>query len=64
MEPTLEQEVLDAALTLIHTRQNASPKGIIEPGPDRAQIEAILGAAGAAPDHRRLRPWRLVIVPR
>jgi nitroreductase len=63
MEPTLEQEVLDAALTLIHTRQNASPKGLIEPGPDRAQIETILGAAGAAPDHRRLNPWRLIVVP-
>lgn len=64
MEPTLEQEVLDAALALVHTRQNTSPKWLGEPGPTRAQIETILGAAGAAPDHKRLNPWRLIVVPR
>jgi nitroreductase len=63
MESTIEQEVLDAALTLIHTRQHVTPKRLGEPGPDRGQIETILGAAGAAPDHRRLNPWRLVIIP-
>ncbi|MBE0626090.1 MAG: nitroreductase [Burkholderiales bacterium] len=57
------QEVLDAALTLIHTRQHASPKRLDEPGPDPGQIEMILGAAGAAPDHGRLNPWRLIVIP-
>jgi nitroreductase len=63
MESTVDQEVLDAALTLIHTRQSISPKFLGEPGPDGGQIGMILGAAGAAPDHRRLTPWRLIIVP-
>lgn len=58
-----EKEVLDAALTLIHTRQHVSPKRLGDPGPDAAQIEIILGAAGAAPDHGRLNPWRLIIIP-
>lgn len=57
------QEPLGSALTLIHTRQSTSSKFLGDPGPDRAQIETILDAAGAAPDHRRLTPWRLVIVP-
>lgn len=57
------QEPLGSALTLIHTRQSTSSRFLGEPGPDRAQIETILDAAGAAPDHRRLTPWRLVIVP-
>lgn len=57
------QEVLDAALTLIHSRQHVSPKRLGDPGPDAQQIEAILTAAGAAPDHGLLTPWRLVIVP-
>ncbi|MBE0623029.1 MAG: nitroreductase [Burkholderiales bacterium] len=64
MESAADLEVLDAALTLIHTRQHASPKRLGEPGPDRAQIDTILGAAGAAPDHRRLTPWRLIIIPK
>ena len=57
------QEPLGSALTLIHSRQSTSSKFLGDPGPDRAQIETILDAAGAAPDHRRLTPWRLVIVP-
>jgi len=58
-----DQEVLDAALTLIHTRQHVSPKRLGDPGPDAAQIEQILGAAGAAPDHGRINPWRLIVIP-
>lgn len=63
MDTTSDQEVLDAALTLIHTRHHVSPKRVGEPGPDSAQIEQILTAAGAAPDHGRLTPWRIVIIP-
>jgi nitroreductase len=58
-----DQEVLDAALTLIHTRQHVSPKRLGDPGPDAAQIETIFAAAGAAPDHGRINPWRLIIIP-
>lgn len=63
MDTTIDQEVLDAALTLIHTRHHVSPKRVGDPGPDSAQIEQILTAAGAAPDHGRLTPWRIVIIP-
>ena len=62
MSSTECQEVLDAALTLIHSRQHVSPKRLGDPGPDAAQIEQILGAAGAAPDHGHLTPWRLVVI--
>ena len=63
MDTSIDQEVLDTALTLIHSRQHVSPKRLVDPGPDSAQIEKILSAAGAAPDHGRLNPWRLVIIP-
>jgi nitroreductase len=63
MDSTPDQEVLEAALTLIHSRQHISPKRLGDPGPDPGQIETILGAAGAAPDHGLLNPWRLIIVP-
>ena len=62
MSSTEPQEVLDAALTLIHSRQHISPKRLGDPGPDREQVEKILSAAGAAPDHGRLTPWRLVVI--
>lgn len=63
MDSTPDQEVLDAALTLIHSRQHVSPKRLGDPGPDPQQIETILGAAAAAPDHGMLNPWRLIVIP-
>lgn len=64
MKPITDTEALDAALTLIHSRQQVSPKRLGDPGPDAEQIEKILTAAGAAPDHGQLTPWRLVIISR
>jgi len=63
MDSTADQETLDAALTLIHSRQHISPKRLGDPGPSPGQIEKILSAAGAAPDHGLLTPWRLIIIP-
>lgn len=51
------------AATLMHSRRNVLPRHMVEPGPDEAQLQAILGAASAAPDHRQLHPWRFVLVP-
>lgn len=48
---------------LIHSRNNVSPKRLVAPGPDAVQLQTILEAACAAPDHGQLRPWRLVLVP-
>ncbi len=63
MDPISDHETLEAALALIHSRQNTSPKRLGEPGPNPGQIEQILRAAGAAPDHGLLNPWRLIIIP-
>ena len=63
MSTSADQELLDTALTLIHSRQDVSPKRLGAPGPEGAQIETILGAAAAAPDHGRVTPWRLVVIP-
>jgi nitroreductase len=48
---------------LIQARQTVLPKRLAEPGPDPAQWQAIVAAAAAAPDHKQLQPWRLVVVP-
>jgi nitroreductase len=60
---------LDAALAgewaeaLIHGRRTVLPKRLADPGPDAQQLQRILGAAAAAPDHHDLVPWRFVLVP-
>jgi nitroreductase len=35
---------------------------LTEPGPSPAQLETLLRAADRAPDHKLLRPWRLILV--
>ncbi|MDO8775538.1 MAG: nitroreductase family protein [Burkholderiaceae bacterium] len=52
-----------AAEALITTRQNVSPKRLVEPGPSPEQLARVFRAAAAAPDHGLLRPWRFVLVP-
>jgi nitroreductase len=51
------------AQALIHSRRTVLPRRLVAPGPDARQQQQILGAAGAAPDHGELIPWRFVIVP-
>lgn len=58
-----EQPLAEWASALIHARCTVLPRRLLAPGPDRGQLEAILGAAAAAPDHGELVPWRFVLVP-
>jgi nitroreductase len=51
------------AEALIHGRRTVLPKRLAAPGPDALQLQRILGAPAAAPDHGELLPWRFVIVP-
>ncbi|MBC5783093.1 nitroreductase [Ramlibacter sp. USB13] len=51
------------AEALIHGRRTVLPKRLAAPGPDPMQLQRILGAAAAAPDHGELLPWRFVLVP-
>lgn len=57
------EPLAEAACALIASRQNVSPKRLVEPGPSDAQLNRIFNAAAAAPDHGQLLPWRFVIVP-
>ena len=49
-------EALEALLTRV------SPVELIDPAPTAAQLDTMLAAAAAAPDHGRMRPWRFVVV--
>lgn len=50
------------ALTAILERRTFPPVKLGEPGPDAEQLELLLRAAAAAPDHGLLRPFRLIVV--
>ncbi len=59
----LDSDVVAMAQALIGSRQNVSPKRLIEPGPSAQQLGELLNLAAAAPDHGQLTPWRFIIVP-
>lgn len=57
--PVTERQLAE----LLHTRRTVLPRRLGAPGPERSELEHILGAAATAPDHGGLVPWRFVIVP-
>ena len=52
----------EAFAELATTRINVSPRRLVAPGPQEAQLDALLSLAAAAPDHGQLAPWRFVLV--
>lgn len=50
-----------ATLDLLLRRRSSSAKALGAPGPDAAQLRAILQAAARVPDHGKLFPWRFVV---
>ena len=54
---TMEENAL---ITLMAERRSFPRLG--DPGPNEQELVAILQAALRAPDHRRLRPWRFLII--
>ena len=51
-----------SALSLLTTRRSGKPRDLVAPGPDDAQLHAMLGIAARVPDHGKIAPWRFVIV--
>lgn len=49
------------ALTLLTTRRSAPAISLAAPGPDEAQLNAILTIASRVPDHGKLAPWRFIL---
>ena len=63
----LMDQLLDYSGVVLHTitsRHSVSPKKLIAPGPDKAQLLQMIEAAVSAPDHGLLRPWRFVEFPK
>lgn len=54
---------ISSPAALAATRRSGKPRDMVAPGPDDAQLRAILEAAIRVPDHGKLAPWRFVIVP-
>lgn len=49
-------------LNLLASRRSVKAKAMVEPGPDRDQLRALLEAAIRVPDHGKLNPWRFIVL--
>jgi nitroreductase len=55
-----EPDWAELAQALINSRYSVAPKRLQAPGPSDEQLLQLVQAAASAPDHRALKPWRLV----
>jgi nitroreductase len=53
---------LSSPLSLLTTRRSGKPREMVAPGPDAAQLDTILAVASRTPDHKKLVPWRFVVI--
>jgi nitroreductase len=53
----------DVLLSCLAARRHVALRRLVAPGPDAADLTRIAAAAAQAPDHGRLRPWRLILIP-
>ena len=49
-------------LHLLKTRRSVLSKNLAAPGPNKEQLATILEIAARVPDHRKLEPWRFIII--
>ncbi len=49
-------------LDVLNRRRSVPSRQLGEPGPDSAQLDALLRAAVRVPDHGKLAPWRFLLI--
>jgi nitroreductase len=49
-------------LSLLSTRRSVKPDSLVAPGPSADQLETILRIASRVPDHKKLAPWRFIVL--
>jgi nitroreductase len=49
-------------LALLSARRSVKPEMLIAPGPSAAELETILTIASRVPDHKKLAPWRFIVL--
>lgn len=49
-------------LARLETRRSAPLRGLVEPGPNRQELDCLLRLATRVLDHGRLVPWRFIVV--
>ena len=49
-------------LALLSSRRSVKPEMLVAPGPGADEIETMLTIAARVPDHKKLAPWRFIVL--
>jgi len=49
-------------LELLKKRRSVLSRNLSEPGPNQEQLQTLLEIAARVPDHRKLEPWRFIVI--
>ncbi len=49
-------------LALLSTRRSVKPEMLVAPGPSADELETMLTIAARVPDHKKLAPWRFIVL--
>jgi nitroreductase len=49
-------------IALLKTRRSVKPDLLVDPAPSAEDLETILTIASRVPDHKKLAPWRFVVI--
>lgn len=52
----------NAVLAFLSTRRSVKPDRLIAPGPSPNELETMLKIASRVPDHKKLAPWRFIVI--
>lgn len=52
----------ESTIQFLKSRRSVLSKNITEPGPNPEQINTLLEIATRVPDHRKLEPWRFILI--
>lgn len=52
----------NTTITLLRTRRSVKPDLLVAPAPSADELDTILTIAARVPDHKKLAPWRFVII--
>lgn len=58
----MEKPVPNPVLALLSTRRSVKPDRLLAPGPTPAEIETMVRIASRVPDHKKLAPWRFILI--
>jgi nitroreductase len=49
-------------IALLSSRRSVKPDRLLEPGPKPQELETMLRIASRVPDHKKLAPWRFIVI--